>query len=86
MTHETVRSSLTYPYFFFASRMLLIALLSLAGPSALAAVSDFEGDDGNLTTDAHLAALAISHGAVLASCDADFARFSRLRWHNPTAP
>lgn len=41
------------------------------------------GTAGNLTTDAHLAALAISHGAVLASCDNDFARFKGLRWENP---
>jgi len=41
------------------------------------------GTAGNLTTDAHLAALAISHGAVLVSCDTDFARFRGLRWENP---
>ena len=41
------------------------------------------GTAGNLTTDAHLAALAISHGAVLVSCDSDFARFRGLRWENP---
>ncbi len=41
------------------------------------------GAAGNLTTDAHLATLAISHGAVLVSCDSDFARFRTLRWENP---
>ena len=41
------------------------------------------GPAGNLTTDAHLAALAIEHGAELCSADADFARFERLRWVNP---
>ncbi len=41
------------------------------------------GTAANLVTDAHLAALAISHGAVLASCDNDFARFRGLRWENP---
>ncbi|HYB41684.1 MAG TPA: type II toxin-antitoxin system VapC family toxin [Candidatus Methylomirabilis sp.] len=41
------------------------------------------GTFANLTTDAHLAALAISHGAVLVSCDSDFARFPGLRWENP---
>ena len=41
------------------------------------------GTAGNLTTDAHLAALAITHDATLASCDNDFARFSGLRWENP---
>jgi hypothetical protein len=30
--------------------------------------------------DAHLAALAIEHGAELCSADGDFARFSGLRW------
>ncbi len=41
------------------------------------------GTAGNLTTDAHLATLAVSHGAVLVSCDSDFARFRGLRWENP---
>ena len=41
------------------------------------------GKGGNLTTDAHLAALAISHGATLVSFDNDFAQFRNLRWTNP---
>jgi toxin-antitoxin system PIN domain toxin len=41
------------------------------------------GAAGNLTSDAHLAALAIEHGATLYSCDNDFARFSGLRWVDP---
>lgn len=41
------------------------------------------GTAGNLTTDAHLAALAIEYKAELASTDADFARFRGLRWFNP---
>jgi toxin-antitoxin system PIN domain toxin len=41
------------------------------------------GTAGDLTTDAHLAALAIEYQAELASTDADFARFPRLRWFNP---
>jgi toxin-antitoxin system PIN domain toxin len=44
------------------------------------------GTAGNLTTDAHLAALAIERGAVLVSCDNDFGRFAGLRWENPLAP
>ena len=39
----------------------------------------------NLVTDAHLAALAIEHQAVLHSNDSDFARFSGLTWRNPIA-
>ena len=36
------------------------------------------GTAGNLTNDAHLAALAIEHGATLGSFDRDFARFEGL--------
>ena len=43
------------------------------------------GTAGNLTTDAHLAALAIEHQAEIHSTDADFARFQGLRWVNPLA-
>lgn len=42
------------------------------------------GTAGNLTTDAHLAALALEHGAGLWSFDRDFARFKGLRWHRPS--
>lgn len=38
------------------------------------------GTAGNLTTDAHLAALALEHGATLASFDNDFLRFAGLRF------
>ncbi len=38
---------------------------------------------GNLVTDAHLAALAIEHGAELRSTDKDFARFEGLSWQDP---
>ncbi len=43
------------------------------------------GTAGNLTTDAHLAAIAIEYQAELASTDTDFARFRGLRWFNPLA-
>lgn len=41
------------------------------------------GVAASLTTDTHLAALAIEHQAELHSNDADFARFPGLRWKNP---
>jgi len=41
------------------------------------------GSAGNLTTDAHLAALAIENQAELHTTDADFTRFSGLKWKNP---
>lgn len=43
------------------------------------------GTGGNLVTDAHLAALAIEHGAELSTCDHGFARFPGLRWVDPLA-
>ena len=52
---------------------ILFGLLEAAGTAA------------NLTTDAHLAALAIEHQAELHSTDADMARFPGLRWINPLA-
>ena len=41
------------------------------------------GTAANLTTDAHLAVLAMERGYVLYSTDSDFARFPGLRWANP---
>ena len=41
------------------------------------------GTAGNLTNDAHLAALCIERGATLHSADGDFSRFRGLRWENP---
>ena len=51
----------------------------------LRAELDRLGAAGNLTTDAHLATLAMERGYVLYSTDADFARFKGLRWVNPCA-
>ena len=39
---------------------------------------------GNLTNDAHLAALAVEHKAALVSFDSDFSRFPDVRWERPT--
>ena len=41
------------------------------------------GVGGNLTSDAHLAALAMEYEAELSTADEDFARFDGLRWRNP---
>jgi uncharacterized protein len=41
------------------------------------------GTAGNLTTDAHLAVLAMERGYILYTTDTDFARFPGLRWVNP---
>lgn len=37
----------------------------------------------NLVADAHLSALAVEHGCVFYSTDADFSRFPKLKWRNP---
>jgi predicted nucleic acid-binding protein len=41
------------------------------------------GVGGNLVNDAHLAALAIEHRAVVVSFDNDFGRFGGLRRERP---
>jgi len=41
------------------------------------------GSAGNLTTDAHLAALSVEYGAQICSYDADFARFPGVSLINP---
>lgn len=41
------------------------------------------GSQGNLVSDAHLAAIAVEHRADVVSFDADFGRFADVRWHRP---
>lgn len=56
------------------------------GPRHLGIVEELfraTGVAGSLTTDTHLAALAIEHQAELHSNDSDFGRFPGLRWVNP---
>jgi toxin-antitoxin system PIN domain toxin len=56
------------------------------GPRHLEILERLLGSVGvaaNLTTDAHLAAIAIEHQCELHSNDVDFARFPGLRWRNP---
>lgn len=43
------------------------------------------GTAANLVGDAHLAALAVQHGAGVCSFDGDFSRFSGVRWQRPGA-
>jgi predicted nucleic acid-binding protein len=43
------------------------------------------GTGGNLTSDAHLAAMTIEHGATLYSADNDFKRYAGLVHINPLA-
>lgn len=42
------------------------------------------GTGGNLVNDAHLAALAVSHGATVVTFDRDFGRFAGVDWEQPS--
>jgi toxin-antitoxin system PIN domain toxin len=56
------------------------------GPRHLGILADIMASaraSGRLTTDSHLAALAIETQSELHSNDVDFARFPGLRWKNP---
>ena len=48
-------------------------------PRILRSLLSEAGTAGNLTSDAHLAAIAIEHGATLATFDGDFHRFGGLK-------
>lgn len=49
----------------------------------LRALLEATGSAGNLTSDAHLAALALEHNAAVCSTDNDFKRFPGVRHINP---
>lgn len=70
------------------SSWLLCANVGLLDPSRdhweqLRQMLDRIGVAGNLTTDAHLAVLAMEHNAEIHSSDHDFGRFPGLRWEDP---
>ena len=74
----------------YVDRWLAQSITTLIEPTARhpAVLRDLLGSTGaagNLVSDAHLAALAIEHGAELCSADRDFGRFPGLRWTNPLA-
>ncbi len=51
--------------------------------SLMGGLLERSGSAGNLVNDAHLAALALGHGAGIVSFDRDFGRFEGLRWSKP---
>lgn len=64
------------------------ALVLVPGPRHLDLLETLvtaTGAAGRLTTDLHIAALAMENQAELHSDDTDFARFPGLRWHDPLA-
>jgi toxin-antitoxin system PIN domain toxin len=67
---------------------LPIALVLSPGPEhvhVMTRLLEAAGVGGELVPDAHLAALAVENGGTIYSQDADFARFSDVRWVNPLA-
>lgn len=67
---------------------LAVPTVSLVEPThrhwpRLAQVASEGQARGPLVMDAHLATLAMEHGAVLQSTDRDFRRFDGLRWRDP---
>ena len=52
-------------------------------PGVLRGLLRESGSAGNLVTDAHLAALAVEHGADIVSFDRDFGRFAHVRHRLP---
>ncbi len=52
--------------------------------ATLAALLNQAGAGGNLTNDAHLAAIALDNHASLATFDNDFSRFPGISWQTPT--
>jgi toxin-antitoxin system PIN domain toxin len=62
------------------------AVILQAGERHLALLTGLIGDlgtAGNLVNDAHIAALALEHGAEVVSFDGDFTRFAGVRRHMP---
>lgn len=55
-----------------------------AHPRLLRSMLEHTGSGGNLTNDAHLAALAAEHKATVVSFDDDFSRFPGVRWERPS--
>jgi toxin-antitoxin system PIN domain toxin len=67
---------------FASARVRLIS----PGPGHIASLLEclrVAGTGGTLTTDAHIAALAIEYSAEVHTSDLDFGRFPRVRWRNP---
>jgi uncharacterized protein len=61
----------------------LIVHPTLRHASLLRGLASAAGTAGNLTTDAHLAALSLEYGATICSYDADFSRFTGITLVDP---
>lgn len=61
--------------------------IPVPGPRHQAVLDELMDDalPSRLVPDAHLAALALEYGLIVASADRDFATFPGVRWENPIA-
>jgi len=72
----------------YVEEWLSLPVVTIVAPgnnhwSILCNLVSASGTGGNLTTDAHIAALAIEHGYAVYSTDNDFKRFKGIRHVNP---
>jgi len=79
----TPEAALDYVDRWLAHPVTTVVNATARHPQVLRDLLGTAGTAGNLVADAHLAALAIEHGAVLCSADRDFGRFKGLDWTNP---
>lgn len=79
----TVRAACQHPRAWLARPQVTIVHPGERHAEIVFGLLESIGTAGNLTTDAHLAALAIEYQAELQATDADFARFPGLKWSNP---
>ncbi|MEZ5120180.1 MAG: type II toxin-antitoxin system VapC family toxin [Solirubrobacterales bacterium] len=79
----TVDEALSQVDAWLSSPVAIIAHPGVRHVEVLRSLLRESGTAGNLTTDAHLAALAVEHGAEIVSYDRDFARFAGVRHRLP---
>lgn len=82
-TPLSVSEALEYVESWLAQPNTTIAVPTPRHWPLLATLLESTGIGANLTTEAHIAALAIEHGFTVYSNDTDFSRFDNLRWVNP---
>jgi toxin-antitoxin system PIN domain toxin len=82
-TPATVADALAQVEAWLDAPAAIVAQPTARHASVLRGLLRESGTGGNLTTDAHLAALAIEHGADIVSYDRDFARFPGIRHRLP---
>lgn len=82
----TVESANAYVDQWLSQPVVTIVVPGIGHWSILRNLLAQTGTGGNLTTDAHIAALALEYGCTVYSSDNDFKRFVGLSHVNPLAP